>query len=108
MTLNTYLQRLDLSSRTPPATTNAIKCITVHRSKGLQFRHVYLIGMAQEVFPSYRALQRAWKSKEVQEERRSCFVAITWAQETLTLTRAREYYGCRKRPSQYLGKMGVG
>ena len=108
VTLNTYLQRLDLSSKTPPAAPNAIQCITVHRSKGLQFKHVYLLGMAQEVFPSYRALQRGHKSKEVEEERRSCFVAITRAQETLTLTRAREYFGWMKRPSQFLGEMGLG
>ena len=108
VTLNTYLQRLDLSSSTPPAATNAIQCITVHRSKGLQFRHVYLIGMAQEVFPSYRALQRGRKSKEVQEERRNCFVAITRAQETLTLTRARKYFGWAKGPSQFSGGDGGG
>ena len=70
--------------------------------------HVYLIGMAQEVFPSYRALQRGRKNKEVEKERRSCFVAITRAQETLTLTRAREYFGWMKGPSQFLGEMGVG
>ena len=107
VTLNTYLQRLDLSSKTPPAAPNAVPCITVHRSKGLQFKHVYLIGMAQEVFPSYRALRGGPRSKEVQEERRSCFVAITRARETLTLTRAREYYGYVKRASQFLGEMGV-
>ena len=107
VTLNTYLQRLDLSSKTPPPAPNAIPCITVHRSKGLQFRHVYLIGMAQEVFPSYRALKGGQRSKEVQEERRSCFVAITRARETLTLTRARQYYGYVKGPSQFLGEMGV-
>ena len=106
VTLNRYLQRLDLSSRTPPAATNAIKCMTVLGSKGLQFRHVYLIGMAQEVFPSYWALQRGRKSKE--EERRSCFAAITRAQETLTLTWAREYFGWAKEPSQFLGEMEVG
>ena len=106
--LNTYLQRLDLSAKTPPVATDAIQCITVHRSKGLQFRHVYLIGMAQEVFPSYRALQGARKSMEVQEERRGCFVAITRAQETVTLTRAREYFGWKKGPSQFLGEMGGG
>ena len=108
VTLSRYLQRLDLWSRTPPAATNAIQCITVRGSKGLQFRHVYLIGMAQEVFPSYWALQRGRKSKEVQEERRSCFAAITRAQETLTLIRAREYFGWLKEPSQLLGEMGVG
>ena len=106
VTLNTYLQRLDLSSKTPPAPPNAVQCITVHRSKGLQFKHVYLIGMAQEVFPSYRALKRGPTSKEVEEERRSCFVAITRTQRTLTLTRAREYYGYRKPASQFLDEMG--
>ena len=104
VTLNTYLQRLDLSSKTPSPAPNAVQCITVHRSKGLQFKHVYLIGMAQEVFPSYRALQR---SKEVEEERRSCFVAITRARETLTLTRSREYFGYRKKASQFLAEMGL-
>ena len=79
----------------------------MHRSKGLEFQHVYLIGMAQEVFPSYRALQRGPRSKEVEEERRSCFVAITRARETLTLARAREYFGYGKRASQFLGEMGV-
>ena len=107
VTLNTYLQRLDLSSKTPPPAPNAVPCITVHRSKGLQFKHVYLIGMAQEVFPSYRALKGGQRSKEVQEERRSCFVAITRARETLTLTRARQYYGYVKGPSQFLGEMGM-
>ena len=48
LTLNTYLQRLDMSSKTPPPAPNAVQCITVHRSKGLQFKHVYLIGMAQD------------------------------------------------------------
>ena len=108
LTLNTYLQRLDLSSKAPPPAPNAVQCITVHRSKGLEFKHVYLIGMAQEVFPSYRALQQGPKSKEVEEERRSCFVAITRVRETLTLTRAREYFGYGKRASQFLGEMGVG
>ena len=108
VTLNTYLERIDMSSKTPPAATNAIKCITVRGAKELQFRHVYLIGMAQEVFPSYRALQKGPKSKEVQEERRSCFVAITRAQETLTLTWAREYFGWAKGVSQFLEEMGVG
>ena len=51
-------------------------------------------------------LQRAGRNKEVEEERRSCFVAITRARETLTLTRAREYFGYRKRASQDSGGDG--
>ena len=108
ITLHSYLPQFDLSSKAPSPGPNAVRCFTVHRSKGLEFAHVYLIGMAQEVFPSYRALQRGPGSGEVEEERRSCFVAITRARETLTLTRAREYFGYRKRASQFLGEMGVG
>ena len=63
--------------------------------------------MAQDIFPSYKALAKGLKSKEVEEERRSCFVAITRAHETLTLTRAREYYGYRKDPSQFINEMGL-
>ena len=108
VTLNAYLQHFDLSSKTPPPGPNAVQCMTVHQSKGLEFKHVYLIGMAQEVFPSYRALEKGPRSEEVEEERRSCFVAITRARETLTLTRAVEYFGYAKRASQFLGEMGVG
>ena len=107
MSLNTYLQQMDLSSKSPPPPANAIRCMTVHGAKGLEFGHVYLIGMAQEVFPFYRALQAGQASTQVEEERRSCFVAITRARETLTLTRARTYYGYSKPPSQFLSEMGL-
>ena len=106
--LHTYLQQLDLLSKSPSPSANALQCMTVHGAKGLEFNHVYLIGMAQEVFPSYRALKKGAASEEVEEERRSCFVAITRAQETLTMTGARAYFGYQKRPSQFLGEMGVG
>ena len=106
--LHTYLQQLDLLSKSPSPSANALQCMTVHGAKGLEFNHVYLIGLAQEVFPSYRALKKGATSAEVEEERRSCFVAITRAQETLTMTGARMYFGYRKRPSQFLAEMGIG
>ena len=106
--LHTYLQQLDLLSKSPPTPPNALLCMTVHGAKGLEFNHVYLIGLAQEVFPSYRALRKGEASAAVEEERRSCFVAITRAQETLTMTGARTYFGYPKRPSQFLAEMGVG
>lgn len=105
--LHTYLQQLDLLSKSPSPSANALQCMTVHGAKGLEFKHVYLIGMAQEVFPSYRALKKGETSAAVEEERRSCFVAITRAQETLTMTGARTYFGYHKRPSQFLAEMGV-
>ena len=107
ITLHDYLPQLDLASKEPRPGKDAVRCMTVHRAKGLEFTHVYLIGLAQEVLPSFQALRRGMFSKEVEEERRNCFVALTRASETLTLTRARQYYGYRKPPSQFLTEMGL-
>ena len=107
ITLNAYLQQLDLASKSPPPGPNALTCMNVHQAKGLEFDHVYLIGMAQEVFPSIYALRKGRGSREVEEERRSCFVAITRARRTLTMTRSRTYYGYVKDPSQFLAEMGI-
>jgi ATP-dependent DNA helicase UvrD/PcrA len=107
LTLNAYLQDLDLASKAPRPAPNAIRCMTVHAAKGLEFSHVYLVGMAQEVFPSFHAVRKGLESREVEEERRNCFVAITRARQSLTLTRARSYYGYAKSPSMFLREMGI-
>ena len=107
ITLHDYLPQLDLASKEPRPGKDAVRCMTVHRAKGLEFKHVYLIGLAQEVLPSFQALRRGLFSTAVEEERRNCFVAVTRASETLTLIRARHYYGYRKPPSQFLTEMGL-
>lgn len=107
LTLNVYIQQMDLVSKAPIPPPGAIRCMTIHGSKGLEFQHVYLIGMAQEVFPSFQAVRKGPTSRELEEERRNCFVAITRTQETLTLTRAREYNGWSKAASQFLEEMGI-
>jgi len=108
VTLHGYLQSMDLASKVAPPPKGAVHCLTVHGSKGLEFEHVYLIGMSQEVLPSFQALKKGADSREVEEERRNCFVAITRAQETLTLTRAAQYNGWSKVPSQFLYEMAGG
>lgn len=107
LTLNVYLQHMDLAPKAPRPGPNAVRCMTVHGAKGLEFKHVYLIGMAQEVFPSFQAIRKGLTSRELEEERRNCFVAITRVQETLTLTRARQYYGYAKKGSQFITEMGI-
>ena len=47
-------------------------------------------------------------SRELEEERRNCFVAITRAERTRTLTRAERYHGYPKPPAQFLAEMGIG
>ena len=106
MTLHLYLQEMDLKSKVPVQSPSSVRCLTVHGSKGLEFKHVFLIGMADEVFPSYQAVKKGPESREMEEERRSCFVAITRAEETLDISWARTYNGYAKHPSRFLKEMG--
>ena len=61
--------------------------MTIHSSKGLEFDHVYVTGMEDEIFPSSRSMDT---QEDLEEERRLCYVAMTRARETLTLTCARQ------------------
>ena len=107
ITLHLYLQEMDLKSKTSPRSPGSIRCLTVHGSKGMEFKHVFLIGMADEVFPSYQATKKGPDSKEIEEERRNCFVAITRVEETLNISWANTYNGYPKDPSRFLEEMGV-
>ena len=62
--------------------------MTLHSAKGLEFPHVYITGMEDNVFPSYQSLQD-YTGEGLEEERRLAYVGITRAQEVLTLTSAR-------------------
>ena len=61
--------------------------MTLHSAKGLEFPHVYIAGMEDNVFPSYMALQDL-DEEGLEEERRLAYVGITRAREDLTLTSA--------------------
>lgn len=106
VTLHLYLQEMDLKSKAPARLPGSIPCLTVHGAKGLEFKHVFLIGMADGVFPSYQAVMKGPDSREMEEERRNCFVAITRVQETLHISFARTYNGYRKKPSRFIEEMG--
>lgn len=106
VTLHLYLQEMDLKSKANPRQPGSIPCLTIHGAKGLEFKHVFLIGMAEEVFPSYHAVKKGDDSREMEEERRNCFVAITRVQESLHISWARSYNGYPKKRSRFLEEMG--
>ena len=66
---------------------SAVTLMTMHSSKGLEFPHVFIIGMEETIFPSMQAIG---ESAEMEEERRLCYVAITRAMQSLHLVCARE------------------
>ncbi|MBF0107777.1 MAG: ATP-dependent helicase [Magnetococcales bacterium] len=106
VTLHLYLQEMDLKQKAVARVPGSIPCLTVHGAKGMEFKHVFLIGMAEEVFPSYQAVKKGPDSREMEEERRSCFVAITRTEETLHMSWSHSYNGYQKQRSRFLEEMG--
>lgn len=66
----------------------AVVLMTLHSAKGLEFPYVFIIGMEEGVFPSFRAVMYGGE-KEMEEERRLCYVGITRAREELFLSHAK-------------------
>ncbi|WP_213527444.1 DNA helicase PcrA [Paenibacillus sp. J31TS4] len=65
---------------------NAVVLMTMHSAKGLEFPHVFIVGMEEGVFPHSRALM---DNEELEEERRLAYVGITRAEQQLYLSCAR-------------------
>ena len=66
---------------------NSVTLMTLHNSKGLEFQNVFITGLEQGLFPSYRSIDTPTL---LEEERRLCYVGITRAKNRVFLSHARE------------------
>ena len=89
-TLGSFLSNMALGS-THQYNADGVALLTVHASKGLEFEAVFLVGMAEGIFPDYRAGNRA---AALNEEVRNAFVAVTRSKRLLYLS----YPKCRRMP----------
>lgn len=104
--LEEFMQEMQLRSKEPPPKINTVSLMTVHASKGREFDIVYIVGLAEDIMPSFQSKQKGPASPEMEEERRGCFVAITRTKECLILSRANSYRGWKKSPSRFMVEMG--
>lgn len=86
-TLSVFLQEIALYTDADKDEDgdDKVTMMTIHSSKGLEFKHVYVVGLEENLFPSQLSLS---SRQELEEERRLFYVAITRAEEKLTLSYA--------------------
>lgn len=83
-----------------------VTLMTVHAAKGLEFKHIYIVGVEEELFPSAMSMDSL---AQVEEERRLLYVAITRAKETCSIlfagSRFRNGQTALTRPSRFLSEI---
>lgn len=91
--LATFLQSVSLLTNADttedPNDTDKVTLMTVHSAKGLEFKHVFLVGLEEDLFPSQMMLQ---SQADLEEERRLFYVAITRAEKKLMISYAESRY----------------
>ena len=87
--LSDFLEGITLSSDLDnmEETDETVTLMTLHSAKGLEFPVVFLVGMEEGIFPGYKSIG---EQKELEEERRLCYVGVTRAKENLYLTNSKQ------------------
>jgi ATP-dependent DNA helicase Rep len=101
-----HLSLMDvLERRDEDESGDRVALMTLHAAKGLEFPHVFLVGMEEELLPHRSSIEE----DGIEEERRLAYVGITRARErlTFTLARRRKRYGemVRTAPSRFLEEL---
>ena len=81
---------------------NTVRLMTIHSSKGLEFKVVFLVGMNEGLLPSMRGTV---DPESLEEERRLCYVAVTRASKRLFLSYLKNRYRKPIQPSRFLWEM---
>jgi DNA helicase II / ATP-dependent DNA helicase PcrA len=85
-----------------PTEGGGVRVASLHKTKGLQWPVVYLLGLEDGHLPDYRS-----DEDEIPEERRACFVGVCRAEDRLVVTFVQRFRTHRKRRSRFLDEMGL-
>lgn len=86
--------------------SSGVLMMTLHSAKGLEFKNVFLVGMEENLFPSFMSIDN---DEDIEEERRLCYVGITRAEKRLFISHSnsRMLYGktSRNMPSRFIDEI---
>jgi DNA helicase II / ATP-dependent DNA helicase PcrA len=107
--LGVYLQEITLltdADNENEEDKNVVKLMTIHASKGLEFKNVFVVGLEENLFPSQMSM---YDRDSLEEERRLFYVAVTRAKEKLWITTAQNRYRfgslISNEPSRFLDEL---
>jgi DNA helicase II / ATP-dependent DNA helicase PcrA len=109
-TIEAFLEHVDHmiakqeEAKKQPVNSEAVQLLTIHRAKGLEYKHVYILGAVEGSLPHDYALD-AWREgddKPVEEERRLMYVAMTRAETSLSISVPTMRRGKRAHPSRFV------
>ena len=95
-TLDAFLQQVLLytsEDKDKDKDADKVSLMTIHAAKGLEFPYVFVVGMEEQIFPSFLAMSRP----ELEEERRLFYVAVTRAEKQVTLSYAQTRFNNGQR-----------
>ena len=95
-TLDEFLQQVLLytsEDKDKDKDADKVSLMTIHAAKGLEFPYVFVVGMEEQIFPSFLAMSRP----ELEEERRLFYVAVTRAEKQVTLSYAQTRFNNGQR-----------
>ncbi len=108
--LNHYLENVSLltdADNEKDGDREKVSIMTIHSAKGLEFKYVYIVGVEEELFPSHMSMQ---SPKDLEEERRLFYVAVTRAMNKVTLSYAKSRYKwgtpTDSTPSRFISEIG--
>ncbi len=106
--VNKLILRDMLEQQAEEDSGDRVQLMTLHAAKGLEFPHVFMVGMEENLLPHRNSIEQG----DIEEERRLCYVGITRAQQSLTMTlaRRRKQFGesVGTTPSRFLDELPQG
>lgn len=105
-----FLNYIDIMTSNAKQSIDGVQLMTIHKSKGLEFKKVYIVGCSQGMLPHFKsveAVKNHTNSLAIEEERRLLFVAITRAEDECFISSSGTFNGKSVPMSQFIKELGL-